>query len=149
PLRILIIEDDEVIADLVKTGLEEAHFTVDVAYDGASGLQSALDGEYELIVLDVMLPGRDGWGVCADLRARRLTTPILMLTARDAVEDRVRGLESGADDYLPKPFDFAELRARVRALLRRDRIYKSGVIRIADLELDTAAHRAWRAGEEI
>jgi two-component system, OmpR family, copper resistance phosphate regulon response regulator CusR len=148
-VRILVIEDDDIIADLIKTGLEEAHFTVDVAYDGAAGLECALDGDHELIVLDLMLPKQDGWSVCAGLRARRQTTPILMLTARDAIEDRVRGLETGADDYLPKPFDFAELLARVRALLRRDKIYKTRVIQIADLEIDTSDHRVTRAGEEI
>jgi two-component system copper resistance phosphate regulon response regulator CusR len=144
-----LIEDDEVIAELIKTGLEEAHFAVDVAADGAAGLDLALDGGHELIILDLMLPRRDGWSVCAALRARRRTTPILMLTARDAIEDRVKGLESGADDYLPKPFDFTELLARVRALLRRDKIYKTRHIQIFDLEIDTATQRVRRAGEEI
>jgi two-component system copper resistance phosphate regulon response regulator CusR len=148
-VRILLIEDDEVIADLIKTGLEEAHFTVDVAHDGAAGLECALDGDYQIIILDLMLPGQDGWSVCAGLRARRQTTPILMLTALDAVEDRVRGLETGADDYLPKPFDFGELLARVRALLRRDNVYKARVIQVADLEIDTSDHRVRRGGEEI
>lgn len=148
-MKILVIEDDDVIAELIKTGLEESRFAVDVAGDGTEGLERALDGDYELIVLDLMLPGQDGWSVCASLRAQRETTPILMLTALDAVEDRVRGLETGADDYLPKPFEFSELLARVRALLRRDKVYKTRMIQIADLEVDTSDHRVWRAGEEI
>jgi DNA-binding response OmpR family regulator len=122
---------------------------VEVAADGDTGLQMAREGFYALVILDLMLPGRDGWSICEALRARRNTVPILMLTARDGVEDRVRGLESGADDYLSKPFDFNELLARVRALLRRDRIHKSRVIRIADLEIDTSGLRVRRAGREV
>jgi DNA-binding response OmpR family regulator len=148
-VNILLIEDDEVIAELVRMGLEEARFTVEVARDGNSGLERALEGEYALIILDLMLPGQDGWSICAALRARRRAVPILMLTARDAVEDRVRGLDAGADDYLPKPFDFVELRARVRALLRRDKVNRTRVIRIADLTIDTGSSRVWRAGQEI
>lgn len=148
-MRVLLIEDDEPIAEVVKAGLEEARLTVDVATDGETGLRMALGGEYAAIVLDLMLPRLDGWSVCRALRARRDTTPILMLTARDAVADRVQGLELGADDYLPKPFDFTELVARVRALLRRDRIHKSQVIRIADLEIDTASATVRRAGREV
>jgi DNA-binding response OmpR family regulator len=148
-VNILLIEDDEVMAELVQTGLEESRFSVEVARDGTSGLQRALEGDHALIILDVMLPGQDGWSICAALRSRRRPVPILMLTARDAVEDRVRGLDAGADDYLPKPFDFAELRARVRALLRRDKVNRVRVIRIADLEIDTGSSRVWRAGQEI
>jgi DNA-binding response OmpR family regulator len=148
-VNILLIEDDAVMAELVQTGLEESGFTVEVARDGTSGLQRALEGESALIILDLMLPGQDGWSICAALRSRRRPVPILMLTARDAVEDRVRGLDAGADDYLPKPFDFAELRARVRALLRRDKVNRTRVIRIADLEIDTASSRVRRAGQEI
>src|SRR4051794_25599793 len=117
--RLLLIEDDAVLAGQVSRALEAAAFKVEVAGDGPTGLQRALQDRFALLILDVMLPGRDGWSVCAALRGRRLTTPVLMLTARDAVDDRVRGFEAGADDYLPKPFDFAELLARVRALLRR------------------------------
>jgi two-component system, OmpR family, copper resistance phosphate regulon response regulator CusR len=148
-MKILVIEDDEVIADLVRMGLEEARFTVEVARDGTSGLERALDGEHALLILDLMLPGQDGWRICEALRSRRRTLPILMLTARDDVEDRVRGLEAGADDYLPKPFDFVELLARVRALLRREKINRPRVIRIADLTIDTGAGRVRRAGQEI
>jgi DNA-binding response OmpR family regulator len=148
-MRILVVEDEAPIAAVVKRGLEEARFDVDVAADGAHGLELALQGGYGLILLDLMLPKRDGWSICQELRSRRDTTPILMLTARDAVEDRVRGLECGADDYLPKPFAFPELLARVRALLRRDRVHKAAVIQIGDLEIDTGAARVRRGGHEV
>jgi two-component system copper resistance phosphate regulon response regulator CusR len=148
-VRILIVEDDTVIASLIRKGLERERFDAEVAADGEIGLQLAQNGGYGAIILDVMLPRKDGWAVCAALRARRDTTPILMLTARDSVDDRVRGLETGADDYLPKPFDFKELLARVRALLRRDRLHKARVFRIADLEIDSSAGRVSRAGQEI
>ena len=121
-MRILLIEDEPEIAAVIRRGLEEARYTVDVAEDGATGLDLALRGSYSLIILDLMLPGIDGWQICQRLRARKNPVPILMLTARDAVDDRVRGLEMGADDYLPKPFAFRELKARVQALLRRDKI---------------------------
>jgi DNA-binding response OmpR family regulator len=149
PVRVLVIEDDALIARVIKKGLEEARLSVDLAHDGDTGLGMALAQPYDLLVLDVMLPGRDGWSVCEALRSRRSTVPILMLTARDALEDRVRGLETGADDYLPKPFAFPELLARARALLRRDKIHKTRVIRIADLEIDTAAGRVRRGGREV
>jgi two-component system copper resistance phosphate regulon response regulator CusR len=127
----------------------EAGYDVEVAEDGNAGLNLALRGEYALVVLDLMLPGMDGWQICQRLRARRNTVPVLMLTARDAVDDRVRGLEMGADDYLPKPFVFRELKARVLALLRRDRIHKGKTLQIADMEIDTEAQRVTRAGQEI
>jgi two-component system copper resistance phosphate regulon response regulator CusR len=148
-VKLLLVEDEAAIAAVVRQGLEEAHYVVDVAHDGRTGLDRALDEEYALILLDVMLPQMDGWTVCQALRARRNTTPILMLTARDAVGDRVRGLDLGADDYLPKPFDFDELLARVRALLRRDRVHKARSIRIVDLEIDTGLRRVARAGQEV
>ncbi|MBW3622818.1 MAG: response regulator transcription factor [Armatimonadetes bacterium] len=148
-MKLLLIEDERPIADVIRRGLEEAHYSVEVAYDGEEGLKMALSDSYDLLLLDLMLPGRDGWSICRALRDRRMTLPILMLTARDAVGDRVQGLEMGADDYLPKPFDFAELLARVRALLRRDRLHKTSTIRIADLEIDTGLLRVTRAGREI
>ena len=148
-MKILLVEDEVGIANLIKRGLEEANHTVDIAKDGEKGLEMAIEQTYHLILLDVMLPKRDGWSVCEELRARRNQTPILMLTARDSVRDRVRGLDSGADDYLPKPFDFQELMARVRALLRRDKVNRTKIIRVADLEIDTAQHRVTRGGEEI
>jgi two-component system copper resistance phosphate regulon response regulator CusR len=148
-MRILLVEDDEAIAAMVVRGLEEAKYRVDRAADGAAGLELAAENAYALIVLDLMLPRVDGWRVCETLRARRDRTPVLMLTALDAVPDRVRGLDAGADDYLPKPFAFPELLARVRALLRRDRVHKARVIRVGDLEIDTAQHKVTRAGAEV
>lgn len=148
-MKILVIEDDEVIAELLREGLEDAGYAVDIAQDGGRGLELALRGDYSLVVLDLMLPGRDGWSVCETLRRRRSTVPIVMLTARDALDDRVRGLELGADDYLTKPFEFRELLARVRAHLRRDKVHRSRVIQIADLEIDTGARTVRRAGKEI
>jgi DNA-binding response OmpR family regulator len=148
-MRILIVEDDAVIAGQVAAALERERHIVDVASDGEEGLHLAEGASYGLVLLDVMLPKRDGWSVCEELRRRRLNMPILMLTARDAVEDRVRGLEAGADDYLPKPFDVRELLARVNALLRRDKVNKTGVIRVADLEIDAKAHLVSRAGKSI
>ena len=118
-MRLLVIEDETAILRVIKRGLEQAGFVVDVAEDGQAGLDAALEGVHALIVLDLMLPKLDGWKVCEELRKNRVQTPILMLTARAAVEDRVRGLDTGADDYLPKPFDLDELEARVRALARR------------------------------
>jgi two-component system, OmpR family, copper resistance phosphate regulon response regulator CusR len=148
-LRLLLVEDDEVIAGLIQAGMREVGFDIDRAPEGRSGFEVALRGTYSLIILDLLLPGRDGWSVCLELRARGVATPILMLTARSAVEDRVRGLETGADDYLPKPFAFPELVARVRALLRRDKQHRARVIRIEDLEIDTTAASVHRAGRPI
>jgi len=148
-MKILLIEDDYPIASLIRLGLKGAHYTVDIAEDGPTGLQMALEGGYALIILDVMLPGQDGWSICGTLRERRNTTPILMLTARDSPEDRVRGLELGADDYLAKPFHFPEFLARVQALLRRNEVQKARVIRVADLEIDTTLGRASRAGRSV
>jgi DNA-binding response OmpR family regulator len=133
----------------VSGGRAMRRYSVEVAYDGATGLDLALKEPYSLIILDLMLPGLDGWQVCQRLRARRNTVPILILTARDDVDDRVRGLEIGADDYLSKPFAFRELKARVHALLRRDRIHKGKTLSVADLVLDTGLQRVARGGQEI
>ena len=148
-MRILLVEDEIGIAAMIREGLEEAGYSVDVARDGQVGLEMAQEQRYHLIVLDVMLPRRDGYSVCEELRLRRNRVPILMLTARDTVKDRVRGLDTGADDYLPKPFDFQELMARVRALIRRDKVNRTRVIRVGDLTIDTAQRRVTRAGVEI
>ena len=148
-MRILLVEDEAPIAEVVSLGLRQAGYVVDVAADGRDGLAQAEANRYGLILLDVMLPHLDGWAVCERLREAGDPTPILMLTARDTVSDRVKGLEAGADDYLPKPFDFRELLARVHALLRRDRVHKGRVIQAADLEIDTTLRRVSRAGREI
>jgi two-component system copper resistance phosphate regulon response regulator CusR len=149
-MKILLIEDDALIRDVIQCGLEEDHFyTLDTAEDGLTGLRMALEGTYAVIILDVMLPGMDGWKICETLRAQRIATSILMLTARDAVQDRVRGLTLGADDYLPKPFDFNELLARIRALLRRNTLYKAHILRIGHLEIDSVTRRVTYDGEEI
>jgi DNA-binding response OmpR family regulator len=148
-MRILLVEDDAPIARVVRRGLEQAQFQVDHAEDGEAGFRMAQDSPYALLILDVMLPKMDGWRVCEELRVRRSRVPILMLTARGAVDDKVRGLEAGADDYLPKPFEFPELLARVRALIRRDRMHRTRVIRVEDLEIDTAQRRVTRAGAVI
>ncbi len=148
-MRVLVVEDEAGIAGMIREGLQEANYAVDVASNGVQGLRLAREETYHLIILDVMLPGRDGWSICEELRALRNRVPILMLTARDTIQDRVRGLDSGADDYLSKPFDFRELMARVRALLRRDKIHRTRIIRVADLEIDTAQRRVLRSGSEI
>lgn len=148
-MKVLLVEDEAAIARVVRRGLEQARYRVDVAEDGAQGLEMATENAYGLIILDLMLPKLDGWQICEALRAGRDRTPILMLSARAAIADRVRGLEIGADDYLPKPFDFTELLARVQALLRRDKMHKSRLIRIDDLEIDTGLRRVTRAGDEI
>ena len=148
-MRVLVVEDEEEIAEEIREGLEEARFDVDVAADSATGLSMAEEGTYAVILLDIMLPGISGWEVCRRIREQRDLTPILMLTARDAPPDRVRGLELGADDYLPKPFDFPELVARIRALYRRDKMHRTRLIRVADLEIDTGARRVFRAGHEV
>lgn len=148
-MQILLIEDEPPIAEVIMQGLEQTGYAVSIAYDGNSGLAMAQAGLYSLIILDVMLPGLDGWTICKTLRDECNTVPILMLTAREAVPDRVHGLELGADDYLSKPFDFSELVARVQALLRRDRMHKSRTIRVADLEIDTRLRRVTRAEREV
>jgi len=148
-MKLLLIEDDAAIATMIRRGLTEAGYTVDAETNGSQGLQTALENTYNLIILDVMLPGQNGFEVCAELRSHRVQTPILMLTARDTIEDKVRGLDTGADDYLPKPFDFQELMARVRALLRRDKVHKVRMITVGDLVIDTAQHKVTRAGTEI
>jgi two-component system copper resistance phosphate regulon response regulator CusR len=148
-MRILVVEDDTRLATVVARGLRKQAFAVDTAGDADEALFFAQTNPYDLMVLDVMLPGRDGFAVCRQLRQDGCSTPILMLTARDSVEDKVTGLELGADDYLTKPFDFNELVARVRALLRRRQVYRSPQLTVGDLTLDTASRTAWRGGREI
>jgi DNA-binding response OmpR family regulator len=148
-MRILLVEDDQRVASFIRKGLEEEQFQVEVAGDGEKALLSALTGGFDLLVLDLMLPKRDGMSVLSELRHRRVDVPVLILTAKDSVEDRVTGLNAGCDDYLPKPFAFAELLARVRALLRRRGGEKSAVLQVADLVLDPITHRVTRAGRLI
>ena len=148
-MKILIVEDEPKTGDYLRQGLAEAGFVVDLARDGLDGLHLGLNGDYDLVVLDVMLPTLDGWGVLQALRRSGREMPVLFLTARDQVEDRVRGLELGADDYLVKPFAFSELLARVRTLLRRSRNKEPELLRAADLELDLLRRRASRAGQRI
>lgn len=149
-MKILIVEDEPKTGEYLRQGLAEAGFSVDLARDGVDGLHCVLQGVYDLLVLDVMLPGLNGWQVLEALRHKGLQMPVLFLTARDQVEDRVKGLELGADDYLVKPFSFAELLARVRTILRRGRSgVESTTLRVADLELDLLRRRASRAGRRI
>lgn len=148
-MRILIVEDERKTADYLRKGLSENGLVADCAHTGDDGLHLALTEYYDLIVLDVMLPGRDGWSVLGTMRRAGRQTPVLFLTARDAVSDRVQGLELGADDYLVKPFAFSELLARVRSILRRGPGRQPELLRAADLELDLARHRAARAGRRL
>ena len=148
-MRILLVEDNKRLSDSLRMTLEDDGYAVDTAYDGLDGEEMALMGTYDIIILDIMLPHKDGLAVCRDLRNKRVNTPILMLTARDALDDRVNGLDSGADDYLVKPFQVDELRARIRALLRRESSNKSGLLEVGDLTLDPATHAVERAGKPV
>jgi DNA-binding response OmpR family regulator len=148
-MRILLVEDNRRLSDALRRTLEEDGYVVDTAYDGVEGEDMALISPYSLIILDIMLPKRDGFEVCRSLRDQHVATPILMLTARDALNDRVTGLDSGADDYLVKPFEVAELRARLRALLRRESDQKSGSLQVADLKMDPSTHYATRAEQPL
>jgi DNA-binding response OmpR family regulator len=146
-MRVLVVEDERRLANIIRRGFVEENYSVDVAYDGVEALYMAEHTPYDLIVLDIMLPEKDGITVCRELRMKKVNTPILMLTAKDTVEDRVKGLDSGADDYLVKPFAFSELLARVRALLRREANTKTLKIQVGDLTLDTRT-REVKLGEK-
>ena len=148
-MRILLVEDESRVAGFIAKGLREQAYAVDIASDGERALYQAAVNQYDIVILDVMLPVKDGHTVCRELRASGFRTPILMLTARGAVDDRVEGLDSGADDYLAKPFDFKELLARLRALLRRSAGLRPQVARVADLTLNTASHAVTRAGKPV
>ena len=148
-MRILVIEDEPRMANVLAKGLREHSYAVDVAEDGEVGLYQLSINDYDVIVLDVLLPKRNGFEVCGELRRRGVTTPILMLTARAAVEDRLTGFHAGADDYLTKPFSFRELLARIHALLRRDSQLRPDVFEIHDLTVDSASHRVSRGSREV
>jgi two-component system OmpR family response regulator len=148
-MRVLVVEDEVKMARAIRRGLEQEGHAVDLAAEGEGALSLATERTYDAIVLDVLLPGLDGFAVCSELRARRRWAPVLMLTARDAVRDRIRGLDAGADDYLVKPFAFDELLARLRALMRRGPVERPSTLRVGDLTLDPATHQVTRAGEEI
>jgi two-component system copper resistance phosphate regulon response regulator CusR len=148
-MRVLVVEDEARIARFVAKGLREQAYAVDVSVTGDDAIYKASISDYDAIILDVMIPGRDGFQVCSELRAAGSAVPIIMLTARDGVQDRIDGLDSGADDYLTKPFAVAELLARLRALLRRGHVVRSETIRIADLMIDTRARRVVRGGKDL
>jgi heavy metal response regulator len=148
-MRILVVEDEKKVARFVQAGLQEENYEVETATDGETGLRKAREEDFDLLIVDVMMPGINGLQLTAEYRGGGGTSPILMLTAKTATEDKVAGLDSGADDYLTKPFAFAELLARVRSLLRRGALEKTTVLTIADLELDTVTHKAKRAGKSI
>ncbi|APG28527.1 DNA-binding response regulator [Syntrophotalea acetylenivorans] len=148
-MRVLVVEDEKKVASFIKRGLEEESFSVDVAYDGEEGLDMAANNPYDVILMDLMLPKKDGLSVIRELREQDIATPVLCLTAKDAVEDIVEGLETGSDDYLTKPFAFGELLARVKALLRRTSKDRGAEIFFADLRLDPVSHKVWRSDKEI
>lgn len=148
-MKILVVEDDADLAQFIRKGLKEEHYVVDVAADGEAGLALALDNSYDLMILDIMLPKLDGLTLCRRVRDKGISTPVLLLTARNTLETKVSGFDTGADQFMPKPFAFAELLARIRALLRRGNSQQIAHLQAADLRLDPASHRVWRAGQEI
>ena len=149
PLRILVVEDEAKVARALREGLQRQQYDVSVAPTGEEGFYLVSAEEFDLVILDIMLPGRDGLQILATVRKRGLRTPVLILTARDAIEDRVQGLDQGADDYLVKPFAFPELLARVRALIRRGRADQSSKLKLADLEMDLTGRKAKRSGQDL
>ena len=148
-MRILVVEDEKKVAGFIQRGLEEEGYSVDVAYDGEEGVQKAEVQSYDVILMDIMMPKKDGLAAIKELREKQIHTPVLCLTARDSVDDKVTGLDIGADDYLAKPFSFAELVARCRALIRRGSADRGAEIYFADLRLDPVAHKVWRSDTEI
>lgn len=148
-MRILVIEDDKKVAAFLQKGLREEQYAVDVCRNGEDAVYEAQVNPYDVIILDIMLPGKDGFTICRELRENNVLTPILMLTAKDSLEDKILGLSEGADDYLTKPFSFEELLARIRALLRRSQDYKTGSLKVADLELDPLRRTVQRGGKPI
>lgn len=148
-MRILIVEDDKKVGRFLEKGLQEEQYAVDICREGADALYYAQTNTYDVIILDIMLPGKDGFTICREMRENSILTPVIMLTAKDTVEDKVSGLSEGADDYLTKPFSFEELLARIRALLRRSQDYKTKVLKAGDLELDPVRRLVTRSGKKI
>ena len=148
-MRILVVEDEKSISSFLKKDLEFEHYTVDTAFDGPEALKKGAENTYDIIVLDILLPEIDGFSVCKQLRAKGIKTPIIMLTCLGTIEERIKGLDAGADDYLIKPFDLPELLARIRALLRREKDLKPTILRVGDLTLDPATHEVRRQNEII
>jgi heavy metal response regulator len=148
-MRILVVEDEKKVSSFIKRGLEEEKYEVETAFDGEDGLKLATEKLFDLIILDWMLPKKDGLTMVKEIRENKIVTPVLMLTAKDSLEDIIAGLDSGSDDYVTKPFAFAELLARVRALLRRSEMDKGAELRFADLRLDPVTHKVWRRDKEI
>jgi len=148
-MRLLVVEDDLRLSEVLMRGLREEGYAVDSARDGTAALEQLSVNSYDAVVLDIMIPAPDGFEVCRQMRSTKLSTPVLMLTARDAVDDRIAGLDCGADDYLVKPFAFTELLARIRALLRRMPVTAPPTLQVGDLKIDTASHRVFRGDEEI
>lgn len=148
-MRLLIVEDDRKVGAFLQKGLREEQYAVDICRDGKEALYCAQVNTYDVIILDIMLPGMDGFTICSKLRQSNIITPIIMLTAKDALEDKITGLSDGADDYMTKPFSFEELLARIRALLRRNQDYKTSVLKVRDLELDPWWRKVTRSGRDI
>ena len=148
-MKLLVIEDEKKVANFILQGLREEHYEVECAYDGEQGLEKALTGEFDGIVLDLMMPKRDGISLLREFRARGMTTPVLILTAKGTIQDKITGLDSGADDYLAKPFHFEELTARIRSMLRRSSVEKSTQLKVGDLVLDSITRKAKRGNNEI
>jgi DNA-binding response OmpR family regulator len=148
-MRVLVVEDSRRLAGIIRRGLLEEGYAVDNAYDGEEAEYMAETTPFDIVILDIMLPKKDGLAVCRDLRAKAVSTPILMLTAKDSVEDKVTGLDTGADDYLVKPFAFSELLARIRALLRREVLPKTQKVQVGDLSLDPQSREVWRDGSRL
>jgi len=148
-MRILVVEDDKKVGRFLEKGLQEEQYAVDICRDGADALYFAQTNTYDVIILDIMLPGKDGFTICREMRENSILTPVIMLTAKDTVEDKISGLSEGADDYLTKPFSFEELLARIRALFRRNQDYKTKVLKAGDLEMDRVRRLFTRAGKRI
>ena len=148
-MRILVVEDDKKVGRFLEKGLQEEQYAVDICRDGADALYFAQTNTYDVIILDIMLPGKDGFTICREMRENSILTPVIMLTAKDTVEDKISGLSEGADDYLTKPFSFEELLARIRALFRRNQDYKTKMLKTGDLEMDPVRRLVTRAGKKI